>query len=117
MTAEDLMVAQRLVRRVPIGDRVVEAILDLVRAGRPGEGDAELTKEISWGPGPRAAQALMLVARARALVDGRLSPSLDDIAVLAEPALKHRMALSFAARAEGQTISAVIGRLVAKTIQ
>ena len=117
MTAEDLMAAQRLVRRAPIGDRVVEAILDLVRAGRPGEGDAELTKEISWGPGPRAAQALMLAARARALVDGRLSPSLDDIVVLAEPALKHRMALSFAARAEGETISAVIGRLVAKTIQ
>src|SRR6202167_276826 len=65
----------------PIGDRVVEAILDVVRAGRSGEGAAELTKEISWGPGPRAAQALMLAARARALVDGRLSPSLDDIAV------------------------------------
>ena len=83
---------------------------------RPGEGDPELTKGISWGPGPRAAQALMLAARARALVDGRLSPSLDDIATLAEPALKHRMALSFAARAEGETINAVIGRLVAKTI-
>jgi MoxR-like ATPase len=117
MTAEDLMAAQRLVRRAPIGDRVVEAILDLVRAARPGEGDAELTKGIGWGPGPRAAQALMLAARARALVDGRLSPSLDDITVLAEPALKHRMALSFAARAEGETISAVIGRLVAKAIQ
>ena len=77
----------------------------------------ELTKGIGWGPGPRAAQALMLAARARALVDGRLSPSLDDVATLAEPALKHRMALSFAARAEGETISAVIGRLVAKTIQ
>src|ERR1700754_5264963 len=117
MTAEDLMAAQRLVRRAPIGDRVVEAILDLVRAARPGGGDPELAKGIGWGPGPRAAQALMLAARARALVDGRLSPSLDDVAVLAEPALKHRMALSFAARAEGDTISAVIGRLVAKAIQ
>ena len=117
MTAEDLMAAQRVVRRAPIGDRVVEAILDLVRAGRPGEGDPELTKGIGWGPGPRAAQALMLAARARALVDGRLSPSLDDVATLAEPALKHRMALSFAARAEGETISGVIARLVAKTIQ
>ena len=116
MTAEDLMAAQRVVRRAPIGERVVEAILDLVRAGHPGEGDPELTKGIGWGPGPRAAQALMLAARARALVDGRLSPSLDDIAALAEPALKHRMALNFAARAEGETISAVIGRLVAKTI-
>ena len=117
MTAEDLMAAQRLVRRAPIGDRVVEAILDLVRSARPGEGDPELTKGIGWGPGPRAAQALMLAARARALVDGRLSPSLDDIAALAEPALKHRMALTFAARAEGETISAVIARVVAKAIK
>ena len=68
------MAAQRLVRRAPIGENVVEAILDLVRAARPGEGDAEITKAISWGPGPRAAQALTLAARARALIDGRLAP-------------------------------------------
>jgi len=117
MTAEDLLAAQHIVRRAPIGDRVVEAILDLVRAARPGEGDPELTKGIGWGPGPRAAQALMLAARARALVDGRLSPSLEDIAALAEPALKHRMALTFAARAEGETTTAVIARLVTKFVQ
>ena len=117
MSAEDLLAAQRIVRRAPIGDRVVEAILDLVRAARPGEGDPELTKGIGWGPGPRAAQALMLAARARALVDGRLSPSLEDIATLAEPALKHRMALTFAARAEGETTTAVIARLVARFVQ
>ena len=117
MTADDLLAAQRLVRRAPIGERIVEAILDLVRAARPGEGDPELTKGIGWGPGPRAAQALMLAARARALVDGRLSPSLDDIAALAEPALKHRMALTFAARAEGETMPEVIARLVAKQLQ
>ncbi len=59
----------------------------------------------------------MLAARARALVDGRLSPSLDDIEALAEPALKHRMALTFAARADGETIPAVIERLAAKTLR
>jgi MoxR-like ATPase len=117
MTAQDLIDAQRLVRRAPIGDRIVEAILDLVRASRPGEGDPELSKGIGWGPGPRAAQALMLAARARALVDGRLSPSLRDIEALAEPALKHRMALTFAARADGETIPAVIERLAAKTLR
>jgi MoxR-like ATPase len=117
MSAEDLLAAQRIVRRSPIGDRVVEAILDLVRAARPGEGDPELTKGIGWGPGPRAAQALMLASRARALVDGRLSPSLEDVAALAEPALKHRMALTFAARAEGETTSEVIARLVAKLVK
>jgi MoxR-like ATPase len=116
MTADDLMEAQRLTRRVPIGESVVEAILDLVRAARPGEGDPETVKSISWGPGPRAAQALMLATRARALVDGRLSPSKDDIAALAEPVLKHRMALTFAARAEGENVSDLIARLVAKTI-
>jgi MoxR-like ATPase len=117
MTADELVEAQRVVRRAPIGDRIVEAILDLVRAARPGEGDPELSKGIGWGPGPRAAQALMLAARAKALVDGRLSPSLDDIGALAEPALKHRMALTFAARADGETIPAVIDRLAAKTLR
>ncbi len=117
MTSEDLLEAQRLVRRAPVGDRVVESILDLVRAARPGESDATLADGIGWGPGPRAAQALMLASRARALVDGRLSPSLEDIEALAEPALKHRMALTFAARADGETIPAVIGRLVEKTLR
>ncbi len=117
MTAEDLMAAQRLVRAAPIGENVVEAILDLVRAARPGEGDAELTKPIAWGPGPRAAQALTLAARARALIDGRLAPSRDDIVALAEPVLKHRMALTYPARAEGETIPTVIARLVAKYVR
>jgi MoxR-like ATPase len=117
MTAEDLLAAQRLVRRAPIGDRVVEAILDLVRAARPGEGDPELSKGIGWGPGPRAAQGLILAARARALVDGRLSPSLTDVEALAEPTLKHRMALTFAARADGETVSGVIDRIVMKILR
>jgi len=112
MTADDLIATQKLVRRLPVGDRIVEAILDIVRAARPGEGDAAITKNIAWGPGPRAAQALMLASRARALVGGRLAPSLDDIAALAGPVLKHRMALTFAARAEGETIAGVIKRLV-----
>ena len=114
MNAEELMSIQRLVRRLPVGDSVVEAILNLVRSARPGEGDKELTKHISWGPGPRAAQSLMLATRARALVDGRLAPSLDDVIALAGPVLKHRMALTFAARAEGETIPGLIARLTAK---
>ena len=112
MSADELMTIQRLVRRLPVGDKVVEAILDIVRAARPGEGDAAITKHVAWGPGPRAAQALMLASRARALVGGRLAPSLDDIAALAEPVLKHRMALTFSARAEGESIAGVVARLV-----
>jgi MoxR-like ATPase len=113
MTAEDLMAAQRLVRRLPVGESVVEAILKLVRSARPGpeSGDAKL---IAWGPSPRASQALMLAVRARALLDGRLAPSIDDVLELAEPVLKHRMALTFTARAEGETIEAVVARLKAR---
>jgi MoxR-like ATPase len=113
MTAEDLMAAQRLVRRLPVGESVVEAILALVRSARPGaEGDA--SKLIAWGPSPRASQALMLAVRARALLEGRFAPSADDVIDLAEPILKHRMALTFAARADGETIEAVIGRVRAR---
>ncbi len=114
MTADTLITAQRLVRRLPVGDSVVEAILTLVRSARPGEDGGEDAKSIAWGPGPRASQALMLAVRARALLDGRLAPSIDDVLELAEPVLKHRMALTFSARAEGETVTGVIGRLKAR---
>ena len=110
-----LMAAQRLIRRLPVGDSVVERILDLVRAARPDTADAHpaVRDAVSWGPGPRAAQALMLAIRARALIQGRLVPNLDDVAALARPVLIHRMSLGFAARAEGQTLDGLIGRLLA----
>ncbi|HEY8384139.1 MAG TPA: MoxR family ATPase [Microvirga sp.] len=112
MNAEHLMNAQRLVRRLPVGETVVEAILDLVRSARPGsEGTGGITDRLLWGPGPRASQALMLAVRARALIEGRVAPSVDDVITLAEPILKHRMALTFAARADGESLSSVIGRL------
>ena len=114
MTAEDLMTAQRLVRRLPVGESVVEAILALVRSARPGPEGGEAAKLIAWGPSPRASQSLMLAVRARALLDGRLAPSIDDVIDLAEPVLKHRMALTFTARAEGESIEAVIARLRAQ---
>jgi MoxR-like ATPase len=115
MTADDLLAAQRLVRRIPVGQSVIDAILTLVRSARPGEEDGgELTQHIAWGPSPRASQALMLAVRARALLDGRLAPSIDDVIALAEPVLKHRMALTFSARADGETIAGVIGRLKAR---
>jgi MoxR-like ATPase len=102
-----LIAAQRVVRQMPVGEAVVEAILDLVRACRPeGEEAPDIVKSsVAWGPGPRAAQALMLTVRARALLDGRLAPSVDDVAALARPVLTHRMALTFAARAEGAELS------------
>jgi MoxR-like ATPase len=109
-----LIAAQRLVRRLPVGEAVVEKILDLVRSARPGTPDTHpaINRAVSWGPGPRAAQALMLAIRARALLDGRLVPTIDDVAHLAHPVLIHRMALGFAARAEGQTLEALIAQVV-----
>jgi MoxR-like ATPase len=114
MSAAELIAAQGLVRRMPVGERVVNAILDLVRAGRPRTSPiAELAEQISWGPGPRASQALMLTVRVRALLQGRLAPSVDDVIALAPPVLRHRMALNFTARAEGVGLDHVIERLCA----
>jgi MoxR-like ATPase len=114
LSAQELQAIQRLVRQLPVPDKVVEAILRLARSARPGTGaGADTDRLIAWGPGPRASQALMLAVRAKALIDGRLAPSLDDVIALAEPVLKHRMALTFAARAEGESTSGVINRLAA----
>ena len=113
LTATQLKEIQHLIRRMPVPESVVEAILGLVRSARPGQGHAETDKHVSWGPGPRASQALTLCARARALYEGRLAPSIDDVRALAEPVLQHRMALTFAARAEGMSVRDVIAGLVA----
>ena len=116
--AESLIAAQSVIRRMPVGDTVVEAILDLVRACRPGEAEGtDLAGSLAWGPGPRAAQALMLTVRARALLDGRLAPSVADIAAMARPVLEHRMALSFAARARGETLTGLIDRVTSRTLR
>jgi MoxR-like ATPase len=114
MTADELLAAQRLVRRVPVGEAVVDAILSLVRSGRRESTDEpQIREHVAWGPGPRASQALMLGVRARALIEGRLAPSVDDVIALARPVLSHRMALNFAARADGVTMDDIISRLCA----
>ncbi|MEA3534173.1 MoxR family ATPase [Rhizobium sp. CC-YZS058] len=110
--AAKLQQIQHLIRLMPVSETVVEAILSLVRSARPGHGNAATDKNVAWGPGPRAGQAMMLCARARALYDGRLAPSIDDVVALAEPVLQHRMALTFAARAEGMSVRDVIAGLV-----
>ena len=112
MDPKALMRAQSLVRHVPVGESVAEAILKLVRAGRPDASDLpEIRNYVSWGPGPRASQALMLGVRARAMIQGRLAPSIEDVYALAHPILRHRMALTFGARAEGVTVGQIIDRL------
>ena len=100
-----LLAAQTLIRRMPVGDAVMEKILDLVRAFRPNDSSATsvVRDNMRWGPGPRAAQALMLAVRAQALLRGAFAPSAVDVVELAPAVLNHRMALGFGARARGMT--------------
>ena len=115
LSPEDVLSIQRLVRRMPVGEKVVDAILKMVRAGRPELTAIKDVKDgLAWGPGPRAGQALMLATRARALIQGRFSPSIDDVVALAHPVLRHRIALTYGARAEGVTATAIIDRLIAE---
>lgn len=111
---QDLLLAQKLVRGLPISENVLEAILNVTRNGRPETSPLDrIRQHVVWGPGPRAGQALILACRARALLDGRLAPSPDDVAALAKPVLQHRMALSFTARADGVTLDDVLADLLA----
>jgi MoxR-like ATPase len=111
VSSDELILIQRLVRQLPVGDKVVDAILHLIRSARPGEGHKDISRHIAWGPGPRGAQSLMLAARARALLTGRLSPTIEDVAILALPVLRHRMALTSSSRRE-ITIEEIIKNLV-----
>jgi MoxR-like ATPase len=109
---DDLLKMRALVREMPVGEHTLEAILKLVRSARPGEdATADVNTFVTWAPGPRASQALMLAVRARALMDGRSAPSTDDVVALAVPVLQHRMALNYRAQAEGITKTAFIQRL------
>ncbi|OIQ45295.1 MAG: AAA family ATPase [Roseobacter sp. MedPE-SW] len=116
---DDLIAAQELLRRMPVGDSVVEMILDLVRAFRPEEPGVSdrVAQTVAWGPGPRAAQALMLAVRARALLQNRLAPNAEDVLDMALPVLSHRMQLTFAARARGDSLGDLIAQTAADLAQ
>ncbi len=116
---EELLAAQVLLRRMPVGDSVVELILDLVRAFRPDEAGVSdrVAETVAWGPGPRAAQALMMTVRARAMLQGRLAPNAEDVLDMARPVLSHRMALNFAARARGDSLADLIDSTAAGLIR
>ncbi|WP_010139957.1 AAA family ATPase [Oceanicola sp. S124] len=112
-SAAELIEAQKLLRLMPVGESVVELILDLVRACRPDDPTApeRVRETVSWGPGPRAAQALMMTTRARAMLQGRLAPSAEDVLAMAQPVLSHRMGLNFAARARGDSLDGLIAEV------
>lgn len=115
LNPDSLIRLQTLVRSMPVGEKVLASILELVRSARPGSShDPRVNQHVAWGPGPRAGQALMLAVRARALLRGRLAPAVDDVVALARPALVHRMQLSFGARAEGLDIDSLVDDLAEK---
>ena len=117
LSAEDLIKAQVLIRSIPVGEKVIESILTLVRNARPDTSNLKIVKNnLSWGPGPRASQAFMNATRARAIINGRISPSIDDVISLAEPILKHRMSLNYSAKAEGKTLNDILREII-KTIK
>jgi MoxR-like ATPase len=114
--AEELLRARRLVRDVPAADNVIDYATRLVRATRPGD-DAAVTSSVGrwvrWGAGPRAGQALVLAAKARAVVQGRPAVSLDDIRAVAPPVLRHRVLVNFQAVADGITAERVVQDVLA----
>jgi MoxR-like ATPase len=114
LKAEDILKLQSLVRRVPVSEHVVHYATNLARATRPGTEDAPqfVTSWVAWGAGPRAAQYLVIGAKARAILQGRYNVSIADVRAIARPVLRHRMFLNFNAESEGKSVEDVIGRLL-----
>jgi MoxR-like ATPase len=109
---------QEFVRDMPIGERILEAVLDIVRGARPESASRQDVKDsVAWGPGPRAGQALIKAAKARAFLRGRVTPSMDDLTQVARPALVHRMALTWRARADGLDAGKMVVTLVQETLR
>lgn len=115
LSSGDLIKLQALVRQMPVGEKIVNAILSIIREARPEQSsDADIRRFIDWGPSPRAGQALMLACRARALLRGRLAPSIEDVEALAEPCLAHRMGLRYDPSGEAPNLETLIDDLVKK---
>jgi MoxR-like ATPase len=115
LDAASLMGIQGLVREMPVGEKIVATILGLVREARPEQSaDERVRRLVDWGPSPRAGQSLMLATRARALLRGRLAPSIEDVEALAEPCLGHRMAMRYDPSGDAPKLGELIHDLVRK---
>ena len=113
MEGAEVLDLQKLVRSVHFSESLLDWVTRLVRASRPGDGAPEdIRKYVKWGAGPRAGQALILTAKARALLHGRLAATRDDIAALAAPVMRHRLLLAFAAEAEGRSADDIVASLL-----
>ena len=114
LNGDEILKLQKLVRRIPVTDRIIEYAVDLVRKSRPkGDGVPYITKEmINWGAGPRASQNLVLAAKINAVLNGRLTPEIEDVKRVAKPVLRHRILPNFRAEAEGITSDYIIDELL-----
>jgi MoxR-like ATPase len=114
LSGEQILALQHLVRRVPVADQVFQYARDLVRASRPNESEAtELVRKcVSWGAGPRAGQSLILAAKARAALNGRLHAGIADVRHVAGPVLRHRIVTTFNAEAEGIGPDKIVAHLL-----
>lgn len=113
MSKNDLLDIQNFIRNMPVGDAIVDAIVKLVRQLRPDENAPQIVNDyVTWAPGPRGSQGLLLAVRARAALQGRAAPVLADVDALAVPVLKHRMALNYKARADGITVTKLIETVI-----
>ena len=114
LSAGDVLAMQHLVRRIPVGDPLVKRAVGLVRSTRPGESDAPgfIKEYVTWGAGPRAAQYLVLGAKARAALDGRPMADFEDLRAVAPTVLAHRLVINFAAEAAGRSAADLVEQLV-----
>jgi MoxR-like ATPase len=114
LSSEEIGEIQQLVRRVPVADHVFEYARDLVRASRPGQPEATdfVRRHVSWGAGPRAGQALILCAKTRAVIEGRVHATAADVRHIARPVLRHRIVTTFHAEAEGIDADGVVSHLL-----
>ena len=113
VSKEEILAYQRVARRLPIADAVTRYAVKLVRTSRPGDGAPDYVKQfVSYGASVRAAQALVLGAKARALLQGRASASFEDVRALARPVLRHRVLVNFTAQSEKVSTDSLIGRLL-----
>lgn len=116
LTGAEILRLQQLVREVPVSDGLIEYVSTVVRATRPESTSSDYVKQwVGWGAGPRAGQAMILTAKARALTQGRIAVTLEDIKSVALPVLRHRVIVNFKAEAEGITSDAVTQHLLEQT--
>lgn len=114
VTGDEIRAFQKLVRKIPIADNVLEYAVKLATKTRPGTAQAtpDVNNYLAWGAGPRASQFLVMGAKCHAAVNGKYSPDIDDVRAIAEPVLRHRIVKNYKAEAEGITIEDIIAKLL-----